>query len=139
FGEEARCRIMLGTFTLSKGYADQYYVMAQKVRSVYIENFRQLFEKFDVLISPTSPGYAQKLGATQGNPMFGEIEDMLIEPSSISGLPGISVPCRRDEKTNLYLGLNIISAPWQEEKVIQVAHAYEQNTDWNSWARGSHA
>ncbi len=139
FGEEARRRIMFGTFTLSKGYADQYYVMAQKVRSLYIENYRQLFEKFDVLISPTSSGYAQKLGATQGNPMFGELEDLLIEPSSISGLPGISVPCHRDEHTNLYLGLNIIAAPWQEEKVIQVAHAYEQNTDWNSWVKGSHA
>lgn len=143
FGEEARRRIMLGTFTLSKGYADQYYVMAQKVRSVYIENFRQLFEKFDVLISPTSPGYAQKLGATQNNPMYGELEDLLVEPSSISGLPGISVPCYRDKQTNLYLGLNIISAPWQEEKVIQVAHAYEQNTNWNSWVgnkdRGPHA
>ena len=136
FGEEARRRIMLGTFTLSKGYADQYYVMAQKLRSLYIENYRQLFEKFDVLISPTSPGYAQKLGATQDNPMFGELEDMLIEPSSNSGLPGISVPCHRDEHTNLYLGLNIIAAPWQEEKVIQVAHAYERNTDWNSWVRG---
>lgn len=143
FGEEARRRIMLGTFTLSKGYADQYYVMAQKVRSLYIKNFCQLFEKFDVLISPTSPGYAQKLGATRGNPMFGELEDLLIEPSSISGLPGISVPCHHDINTNLYLGLNIISAPWQEEKVIQVAHAYEQNTDWNSWVgnkdKGSHA
>ncbi len=137
-GEEARRRIMLGTFTLSKGYADQYYVMAQKVRSVYIENFRQLFEKFDVLISPTSPGYAQKLGATKDNPMFGELEDLLIEPSSNSGLPGISVPCHHDEHTNLYLGLNIIAAPWQEEKVIQVAHAYEQNTDWNPWAKESH-
>ena len=139
FGEEARRRIMLGTFTLSKGYADQYYVMAQKVRSLYIENYRQLFEKFDVLISPTSSGYAQKLGATQGKPMFGELEDMLIEPSSISGLPGISVPCYRDKHTNLYLGLNIIAAPWQEEKVIQVAHAYEQNTDWNLWVRGMRA
>lgn len=133
FSEEARKRIMLGTFTLSKGYSDKYYVMAQKVRSLYIENYHQLFEKFDVLISTTSPRYAEKIGSIQDNPLYGELEDLVIEPSSISGLPGISVPCHHDKNTNLYLGLNIISAPWQEEKVIQVAHAYEQNTDWNSW------
>jgi aspartyl-tRNA(Asn)/glutamyl-tRNA(Gln) amidotransferase subunit A len=136
FGEEARRRIMLGTYTLSKGYADKYYVMAQKVRSLYIENYRQLFEQFDVIIAPTSPSYALKLGATKGNPMFGELEDLLIEPSSISGLPGISVPCYHDKKTNLYLGLNIIAAPWQEEKVITTAHAFEQNTNWNRWVKG---
>mgnify|MGYP001562337954 CR=1 FL=1 len=104
FGDEAKRRIMLGTFTLSKGYADKYYVKAQQVRSLYIQNFRQLFSKYNVLISPTSPGYALKLGASKDNPMFGELEDMLLEPSSITGLPGINVPCGHDEKTNLYLG-----------------------------------
>jgi aspartyl-tRNA(Asn)/glutamyl-tRNA(Gln) amidotransferase subunit A len=135
FGSEAKRRIMLGTFTLSKGYADKYYVKAQQVRSLYIKNFKQLFSKFDILISPTSPGFAQELGASAGNPMFGELEDMLLEPSSISGLPGISVPCFHDEKTNLYLGLNIIADQWGEEKIIQVADAYEKNTKWNSWRK----
>jgi len=133
FGAEAKRRIMLGTFTLSKGYADKYYVKAQKVRSLYRENFKQLFSTYDVLISPTSPGFALPLGATEGNPMFGELEDMLLEPSSITGLPGINVPCYHDSETNLYLGLNIIADLWQEEKMIQVAHAYEQQTNWNSW------
>lgn len=133
FGDEAKRRIMLGTFTLSKGYADKYYVRAQKVRSLFIRNFEDLFSKYDILISPTSPGYALKTGASKDNPMFGELEDMLLEPSSISGLPGINVPMHHDSNTNLYLGLNIVANLWQEEKIVRVAHAFEQNTGWNPW------
>lgn len=133
FGEEAKRRIMLGTFTLSAGYADKYYVKALKVRSLYIQNYQQLFQKYDVLISPTSPGYALKLGATKDNPMFGELEDMLLEPSSVSGLPGINVPLHHDSSTNLFLGLNIVANQWEEEKVIRTAYAFEQNTMWNPW------
>lgn len=133
FGDEAKRRIMLGTFTLSKGYADQYYNTAQKVRTAFIEDFAQLFSQFDVLISATSPSFAKKIGVTEDAAMFGELEDMLLEPSSITGLPGISVPCFRDPQTNLSLGLNIMAPMWQEETVIMVADAYEQATDWNSW------
>ncbi|HSW89679.1 MAG TPA: amidase family protein [Patescibacteria group bacterium] len=135
FGEEARRRIMLGTFTLSKGYSDKYYVKAQQVRSMYIQNYNELFEKYDLLISPTSPGFAQKIGALGDNPMFGELADMLVEPSSISGLPGINVPMYHDQKTNLYLGLNIVAPMWQEERMIQAAYAYEQATEWNAWIK----
>ncbi|MBI5449242.1 Asp-tRNA(Asn)/Glu-tRNA(Gln) amidotransferase subunit GatA [Candidatus Gottesmanbacteria bacterium] len=134
FSEEAKRRMMLGTFTLSTGHADQYYVRAEKVRSLIIQNFRQLFARYDVLISPTSSGYAQKLGASRDNPMFGEIEDMLMEPSSISGLSGVSVPCFHDPVTNLYLGLNIVADQWQEEKALRAAYTFEQHTDWNLWA-----
>jgi aspartyl-tRNA(Asn)/glutamyl-tRNA(Gln) amidotransferase subunit A len=133
FGAEAKRRIMLGTFTLSKGYADRYYVKAQQVRSLYINNFRQLFSAYDVLISPTSPGYALEKGASFKSPMFGELEDMLLEPSSISGLPGVNVPCHHDPETNLYLGMNIIADHWQEGKAIAVAAAYERETPWNRW------
>lgn len=132
FGEEAKRRIMLGTFTLSKGYADRYYVTAQKVRSMFIQNYQNLFTQYDLLISPTSPGYAQKLGATKNNPMYGELEDILLEPSSISGLPGISVPCYHNPETNLYLGLNIIANYWQEEKMITAAYAFEQAAGLNN-------
>lgn len=135
FGAEAKRRIMLGTFTLSKGYADKYYVKAQQVRSLYIKNFAELFERFDVLISPTSPGFALPLGASEHSPMFGELEDLLLEPSSISGLPGVSVPCHHDEATNLDIGVNIIANQWQEEKVFAAAHAYEMNTEWNKWRK----
>ncbi len=133
FGDEARRRIMLGTFTLSKGYADAYYTTAQKVRTLYREDFSRLFERYDCLISATSPSFAKKLGATEGAAMFGELEDMLVEPSSITGLPGISVPCYRDEHTNLFLGLNIMAPFFREDVIIQVADAYERATPWNTW------
>jgi len=133
FKDEAKRRIMLGTFTLSKGYADKYYVKAQQVRSLYIKNFRDLFSKYDLLISTPTPGYALKLGESAGNPMFGELMDLLLEPSSLSGITGISVPSWRDEKTNLYLGLNIMADHFQEHKVLQAAYAFEKNTKWNPW------
>lgn len=135
FGAEAKRRIMLGTFTLSKGHADRYYITAQKVRSLYIQNYKDLFESYDILISPTSPSYAQKIGASTGNPMYGELEDMLLEPCAISGLPGINVPCYRDPKTNLFMGLSIMSNYWKEDVMIQAAHAYEQETQWNQWTQ----
>lgn len=133
FGAEAKRRIMLGTYTLSKGYADQYYNQAQKVRTLFIEDYQKLFEKYDVLISPTSPGFAKKIGVSEDSAMFGELEDMLLEPSSVIGTPGIGVPCYRDPKTNLYLGLNIMAPMWREDLVIQVGDAYEKATEWNSW------
>ncbi len=133
FGAEAKRRIMLGTFTLSKGYAEKYYSLAQKVRSLFIKDYEALFEKYDVLVSLTSPGFAKKIGASEGSGMFGELEDMLVEASSVAGIPGINVPCYHDEKTNLYLGMNIMAPMWQEERIITVADAFEKNTKWNSW------
>jgi aspartyl-tRNA(Asn)/glutamyl-tRNA(Gln) amidotransferase subunit A len=135
FGLEAKRRIMLGTFTLSKGYSDRYYNLANKIRQLYIENFQELFTRYDVLISPTTAGFAEKSGTSLGNPMFGEIEDMLLEPSSISGLTGINVPCYHEAKTNLSLGLNIIANQWQECRVFQAAYAFEQHTGWNPWIK----
>lgn len=126
FGHEAKNRIMLGTFTLSKGYADRYYIHAQKVRSLYIKNFKELFTNYDLLISSPSPSYALPLGSLGDDPMFGELQDMLVEPSSLAGICGISVPMFRDEKTNLSLGLNIMGNYFEEEKILQAAYAYEQ-------------
>lgn len=133
FGEEAYRRVMLGTFTLSKGYADQYYNLAQKVRTQFILDFERLFEKFDVLIAPTTPNFALKVGASEESAMFGEMMDVLVEASSIAGLPAISVPCYRDPKTNLFLGLNIMAPMWREDVCIQTAAAYESATTWNTW------
>lgn len=133
FGDEAKRRIMLGTHTLSKGYADQYYNLAQKVRTLLIQDYEKLFQKYDILISLTSPGFAKKVGASADSAMFGELEDMLVEVSSIGGLPGVSIPCYRDDETNLYLGMNIMAPMWREDLVIQVADAFEKNTNWNSW------
>jgi aspartyl-tRNA(Asn)/glutamyl-tRNA(Gln) amidotransferase subunit A len=133
FGDEAKNRIMLGTYTLSKGYADQYYSTAQKVRTLFIKDFERLFKKYDILISPTVPGYAHPIGASRTSPMFGELEDILMEANSLAGLPGISVPMYHNPKTNLYLGMNIMGPRFTEEKIIQVADAFEKNTKWNSW------
>lgn len=133
FGAEAKRRIMLGTYTLSKGYADKYYIEAQKVRTLFLQDYERLFSKYDVLISPTSPGFAKKIGASEDSFMFGEIEDMLVEPSSITGLPGINVPCYRDPETNLFLGLNIMAPMFREDRVFQVGDAFERATTWNSW------
>jgi len=133
FGNEAKRRIMLGTHTLSKGYADQYYNVAQQVRTLLIQDYEKLFENFDVLVSLTSPGFAKKIGASDSSPLFGELEDMLVEVSSLSGMPGINVPCYHDKKTNLYLGMNIMAPMWREDLVIQIGDAFEKNTSWNSW------
>jgi aspartyl-tRNA(Asn)/glutamyl-tRNA(Gln) amidotransferase subunit A len=135
FGPEAKRRQMLGTYTLSAGYAEKYYELAQKVRTLFIEDLERLFAQHDVLISPTSPGYAKKVGITEGEAMFGELEDMLLEASSIAGLPGVGVPYYHDPETNLFLGLNIIAPMWQEERAIRVADAFEKNTDWNTWRK----
>lgn len=137
FGDEAKRRIMLGTYTLSKGYADQYYNLAQKVRTLYIQDFKKLFADYDVLISPTSPNFAKKIGASEESAMFGELEDLLLEPSSIAGLPGISVPCYQDPDTNLFLGMNITAPMFREDLMVKIADAYEKNTTWNSW-RNNH-
>ena len=133
FGDEAKRRIMLGTYTLSKGYADQYYNLAQKVRTLYLEDFKRLFENYDVLVSPTSPGFAKPVGASFSSPMFGELEDMLLEASSVTGLPGVSVPYYQDPKNKLFLGANFVAPMWREDLVIKVADAFEKNTKWNSW------
>lgn len=133
FGEEAKKRIMVGTYTLSKGYADKYYVQAQKVRTLYIQDFARLFSQYDLLVAPTAPGLALKLGDSKNYPYFGELMDLFLEASSIAGLPAMSVPCWRDENTNLPLGLNIMAPFWQEGKMIQLADAFEKSTQWNLW------
>jgi aspartyl-tRNA(Asn)/glutamyl-tRNA(Gln) amidotransferase subunit A len=133
FGDEAKRRQMLGTYTLSKGYSEKYYELAQKVRTLFINDLNRLFEKYDLLVAPTSPGFAKKIGATKGQAMFGELEDMLVEASSVAGLPGINIPYYKDEKTNLFLGMNIMAPMWREDLLIQAADAFEKNTDWNTW------
>jgi aspartyl-tRNA(Asn)/glutamyl-tRNA(Gln) amidotransferase subunit A len=129
FAQEAKRRIMLGTFTLSTGYQDKYYKKAQKVRSLFRNDFEKVFKKYDLLIGPTMPGPAPKLGATEGQAMFGEMTDVLTEPTSISGLPGISVPCGFID--NLPVGLNIFGPQFSEGLVIQAGDAYEKATGWH--------
>jgi aspartyl-tRNA(Asn)/glutamyl-tRNA(Gln) amidotransferase subunit A len=126
FGQEAKRRITLGTFTLSAGYQDKYYRRAQKVRTLYVQDFAKLFKKYDLIIGPSMPTPAMKIGATEGEAMFGEMADILSEPSSLAGLPGISVPCGLVD--SLPVGLNIMGPQFAEGKIIQAAAAYEKET-----------
>jgi aspartyl-tRNA(Asn)/glutamyl-tRNA(Gln) amidotransferase subunit A len=130
FGEEAKRRIMLGTYTLSAGYYDQYYNKALKVRTVIIEDFKKAFKDVDVIIGPTCPTTALHTGATEDQSMFGELADVLVEPSSIAGLSGINVPCGFSEE-GLPIGMQIIGPQFAEEVVINAAFKYEQATNWN--------
>ncbi len=130
FGDEAKRRVMLGTYTLSAGYYDQYYNKALKVRTVIIEDFKKAFNDVDVIIGPTSPTTSLKVGATEDQSMFGELADVLVEPSSIAGLSGINVPCGFSTE-GLPIGLQIIGPQFAEEVVINAAYKYEQATNWN--------
>lgn len=130
FGEEAKRRIMLGTYVLSAGYYDQYYNKAQKVRTVIVEDFKKAFKEIDVIIAPTNPTPALPVGASKDNPMFGEIADMLVEPSSIAGLPGINVPCGFS-KEGLPIGMQIIGPHLSESIILNIANQYERSTDWH--------
>jgi len=129
FADEAKRRIMLGTYVLSAGYYDQYYNKAQKVRTVIVNDFAKAFENVDVIIAPTNPWTALPIGASKNNPMYGEIADALVEPSSIAGLPGISVPCGFS-KQGLPIGFQVIGPQFSESLILNVAHKYQQETSW---------
>ncbi len=130
FGEEAKRRIMLGTYTLSAGYYDAYYKKAQQVRTIIVSDFEEAFRDVDVIVSPTCPTVAMKVGATKDSAMFGELADILVEPSSIAGLPGINVTCGFTEN-NLPVGMQIMGPQFAEERVISLASAYERSAEWN--------
>lgn len=126
FGEEAKRRIMLGTYTLSAGYYDAYYKKAQQVRTIIVDDFNKAFEKVDVVIGAVSPGVAQKIGATKDQPMFGEMEDVLVEPSSIAGLTSVGLPCGTVD--GLPIGLQITGKQFDEDKVLNIANVYQKST-----------
>ncbi|MGI8419364.1 MAG: Asp-tRNA(Asn)/Glu-tRNA(Gln) amidotransferase subunit GatA [Candidatus Levyibacteriota bacterium] len=125
FGDEAKRRIMLGTYTLSAGYYDEYYNKALKVRTVIIDDFKKAFEDVDVIIAPTSPTTSLPVGATEDQSMFGELADVLVEPSSIAGLTGVNMPIGLS-KAGLPIGMQIIGPQFAEQTVLNAAYAYEQ-------------
>ncbi len=129
FGPEAKRRIMLGTFALSSGYYDRYYHKAEQVRTLVIRDFARAFTDVDLIIGPTSPGPALPVGASLNQPMFGEMEDILVEPSSIAGLTGINVPCGFVD--SLPIGLQIIGPQFGEAVVLSAAAAYQNSTPWH--------
>ncbi|MBW4473680.1 MAG: Asp-tRNA(Asn)/Glu-tRNA(Gln) amidotransferase subunit GatA [Stenomitos rutilans HA7619-LM2] len=130
FGAEVKRRIMIGTYALSAGYYDAYYLKAQKVRTLIKQDFEAAFGQVDVLVSPTAPSTAFKAGDKTTDPLSMYLIDLMTIPVNLAGLPGISVPCGFDDH-GLPIGLQIIGNVLREDQVLQVAHAYEQATDWH--------
>jgi len=124
FGEEPKRRIMVGTYALSAGYYDAYYGQAQKVRTVLAREHAQAFERFDVLISPTSPTVAFELGARTASPLAMYLSDLLTIPSCMAGLPGLNVPCGLSE--GLPVGLQLIGPQFSENTLFRIGRALEQ-------------
>jgi len=127
FGPEVKRRILLGTYMLSSGYYDAYYLRAQKARTLNRNDFTEAFSKVDVIVSPTSPAPAHKLGELKDNPLAAYLEDVFTIPVNLAGLPGISVPCGDVELDGVKLpvGLQLIGKPLDEVTLLRAAHAYE--------------
>jgi aspartyl-tRNA(Asn)/glutamyl-tRNA(Gln) amidotransferase subunit A len=124
FGDEPKRRILVGTYALSAGYYDAYYGQAQKVRTMLIREHVAAFERFDVLVTPTSPSVAFELGAKTANPLAMYLSDLLTIPSCMAGLPGLNVPCGLSE--GLPVGLQLIGPQFSENMLFRVGHALEQ-------------
>jgi aspartyl-tRNA(Asn)/glutamyl-tRNA(Gln) amidotransferase subunit A len=135
FGDEAKRRIMTGTYVLSAGYYDAYYKKAQKVRRLIVNEFAEVFKQVDVLACPSTPNVAVTLGKAADDPLFGYIADQLNIPGSLAGLPALSIPCGLSN--NLPVGLQIIGPQWGEQKVFNVGYAYQQVADWHKKRPGA--
>lgn len=129
FGDEVKRRIMIGTFALSSGYYDAYYKKAQQIRTLIKQDFEKVFENYDVVIGPTNPTTAFKIGEKIDDPVTMYVNDLLTIPVNLAGLPGISVPCGFNN--GLPIGLQIIGKHFDEGTVYRVAHAFEQATDFH--------
>jgi aspartyl-tRNA(Asn)/glutamyl-tRNA(Gln) amidotransferase subunit A len=130
FGDEVKRRILLGTYVLSSGYYDAYYVKALKARALIKQDFDKVFTKCDVLATPVAPTAAFKIGEESDDPLKMYIGDICTIPSNLSGGCGISVPCGFTE-SGLPLGLQLLGPAFAEERILQVGHAYEQSTEWH--------
>ena len=127
FGDEVKRRIILGTYVLSSGYYDAYYKKAQKVRTLVMKEFDKAFEKYDVIITPTSPTVAFDIGGKIDDPLSMYKSDICTVSVNIAGLPGISIPCGVDSK-GMPIGMQIIGNKFQEETILNAAYTYEQAT-----------
>lgn len=129
FGEEVKRRILVGTYALSAGFYDAYYRQAQKIRRLIREDFEQAFDTVDMILGPTTPTTAFKLGANTKDPVAMYLEDIFTISANLAGLPAVSVPCGMDE--GLPIGMQLIGKPFREADLLQVAHQYQQQTDWH--------
>ena len=131
FGEEVKRRIILGTYVLSSGYYDAYYKKAQQVRTLVMNKFNQAFEKYDVILTPTNPTTAFKIGEKSNNPLEMYLSDICTVSVNVGGLPAISIPCGLDSK-GLPIGMQLIGKKFSEETIIKAAHAYERQTNFRN-------
>jgi aspartyl-tRNA(Asn)/glutamyl-tRNA(Gln) amidotransferase subunit A len=132
FGAEVKRRIMMGTYVLSAGYYDAYYLKAQKVRTLIKEDFDRAFSQVEVLVCPTAPSTAFKAGEKTADPLSMYLSDLMTIPVNLAGLPGISVPCGFDDQ-GLPIGMQLIGKPLGESRLLEVANAYEKATDWHNY------
>jgi aspartyl-tRNA(Asn)/glutamyl-tRNA(Gln) amidotransferase subunit A len=130
FGDEVKRRIMIGTYVLSHGYYDAYYLQAQKVRRMIADDFQQAFGQCDVIAGPAAPTTAWKLGEHGGDPVADYLADIFTLPASLAGLPGMSVPAGFDG--GMPVGLQLIGNYFGEAKLLNAAHRFQQATDWHS-------
>jgi len=130
FGAEVKRRIMIGTYALSAGYYDAYYLKAQRLRRLIAEDFRQAFQACDVIMGPTSPSTAFRLGEMTDDPVSMYLNDIYTIPVNLAGLPGMSIPAGFDSK-GLSIGLQLIGQYFDEARLLNIAHRYQQVTDWH--------
>jgi aspartyl-tRNA(Asn)/glutamyl-tRNA(Gln) amidotransferase subunit A len=130
FGLEVKRRIMLGTYALSAGYYDAYYLKAQKVRTLIKRDFEEAFRSVDAVLSPTSPTAAFRIGEKVSDPLAMYLNDVFTLPCNLAGLPGLSLPCGFT-RGGLPIGLQILGRPWDEARVLRIARAYEREHDFH--------
>ncbi len=130
FGPEVKRRIMLGTYALSSGYYEAYYGKAQKVRRLIAQDFNEVFEKVDLLLTPTAPTPAFKIGEKTDDPLQMYLSDIFTIPCNLAGLPGISIPCGFSP-SGLPIGLQLLGRAFEEETILRAAWHYQQQTDWH--------
>lgn len=131
FGPEVKRRVILGTYVLSSGYYDAYYLRAQKVRTLIRNDFLKAFEKVDAIVTPTTPTAAFKAGEKSGDPLQMYLSDIFTISCNLAGIPGISIPCGFTTSPKLPIGLQFLGKPFGEETILKLAHAYEQSTEWH--------
>ena len=131
FGPEVKRRIILGTYVLSSGYYDAYYLRAQKVRTLIRQDFLKAFEKVDLIVTPTTPTAAFKAGEKSNDPMQMYLSDIFTISCNLGGIPGISLPCGFTTDPKLPIGLQLLGKPFGEATLLKAAHAYEQSTPWH--------
>ncbi len=131
FGDEVKRRIMIGTYALSSGYYDAYYIKAQKVRRLISNDFMDAYQQCDALLTPTAPSAAFAIGENEDDPIKMYLNDIFTVPASLAGLPGMSVPAGLD-KQGLPLGLQILGRPWDEETVLRVSHSIEKSANFTA-------